>query len=87
MQTADVVNIQFSTENLLKLIDVIKNGIIEERLTADDQEEIWNALTWNKTNPDNKELIKWLFTGWWIHQNIIVDDANKEHKEHKEPYF
>ena len=69
-------NVQFSTESLLQLLDTIKNDINNKQLTVDDQEKLWDSLTWNKNDPDNKELIKYLFTGWWIHQQVPTTDSN-----------
>ena len=59
----------FSTENLLRLLDMIKKCITQEQLSMDTQEHVWDSLTWNKNDSDNKELVKYLFTGWWIHQH------------------
>ncbi len=61
---------EFSTENLLTLIDQIKETITTGELSEDSQEHVWNALVWDKNDPHNKEMIKYLFTGWWIHQRL-----------------
>jgi hypothetical protein len=68
---------EFSTENLLTLVDQIKEAITEERISEDAQERIWNALTWDKNDPENKEMMKYLFTGWWIHYNLKLQNDNE----------
>ncbi len=66
-------DIQFSTENLLKLLDQVKKAIGEEILTQEAQERVWDTLQWDTNDPDNEELVKYLFTGWWVHQHVIRD--------------
>lgn len=67
---------EFSTENLLQLLDIIKNNINDGNLDIHTQERIWDSLLWDKNDPDNKEMIKYLFTGWWIYQNLQAKDPN-----------
>ena len=69
---------EFSTEELLKLLTEITEAIKEKQLDVDTQERIWNSLLWDKNDPDNKELIKYLFTGWWIHQNIPQQENTQD---------
>nr|QBK87683.1 MAG: hypothetical protein LCMAC202_00190 [Marseillevirus LCMAC202] len=66
-------DIQFSTENLLKLLDKVKKAITEDKFPEEAQERAWNALTWDKNDPEYKEMVRYLFTGWWIHQHISQD--------------
>ena len=63
-------DLQFSKENLLIMLDQLKQLIKDDTLTKDAQEEIWNSLIWNKHNPENKELMKYMVTGWWVHYNL-----------------
>ena len=61
---------EFTTEKLLVLLDHIKQAIVTEKLPLERQEDIWSTLTWKYDDPDNKEMIKYVFTGWWIHYNL-----------------
>lgn len=58
----------FSTINLINLLENIKCEIRDGKVTEEIQESIWDALMWDKKDPENNEMIKYLFTGWWIHQ-------------------
>ena len=58
---------QFTSENLVSLLDKIKELIQEEKMLIDDQEQLWNMITWDKNDPANEDAIKYLFTGWWMH--------------------
>lgn len=60
----------FSPENLINLLDNIKTDIILGTLSESSQERLWNNLNWNKKDVINKELIKYLFTGYLIHTSI-----------------
>lgn len=64
------MNNNFTTDKLLLLLDDIKKEIILENLSESTQERLWNTLNWNKKEPVNKEMIKYLFTGWWIYSAI-----------------
>jgi len=64
---------EFSTTRLLTLLGQIKESIDKEELPVDVQEDIWNSIFWNKNDPQNKELTKYLITGWWVHQNLNQD--------------
>jgi hypothetical protein len=70
---------EFSTENLLNLLTQIKTAVAAGELSQETQEHMWNSLVWDKNDPDNKEMVKYLFTGWWIHQNMDShpDSASK----------
>ena len=69
--TTHVHTLQFSTVNLLELLDQLAKAINDDNLSTEAQEQLWDALTWDKHDPDNRELIKYLFTGWWVHQHLI----------------
>ncbi len=57
---------EFSTENLLKLLDQLIIAINDGTITDPAQESLWYSLTWDKNDPDNQETIKYLLTGWWL---------------------
>ena len=65
----------YSTAHLLSLLDQIKESILADELSKATQKDIWDVLHWDKDNPQHKEMIKYLFTGWWIHQqmNLTTD--------------
>jgi len=63
---------EFSTENLIKMLNIIKNEIENNTINITTQERIWNALLVDNTDAENAELIKYLFTGWWIHNNLNI---------------
>jgi hypothetical protein len=62
----------FSTEKLIMMLEDIKQYIQNGYLSKIEQENLWDTLNWNKYDPENKELTKYLFTGWLIHQNISI---------------
>ena len=63
-------NVSFSTEKLLLMLEIITLYIQDGHISKEEQQQLWELLNWNKHDPENKELVKYLFTGWWIHQNI-----------------
>lgn len=63
-------DLQFSKENLLLMLDQLKQLIKDDILTVEGQEDIWNSLLWDKYDHGNKELMKYMITGWWIHYNL-----------------
>jgi hypothetical protein len=67
----------FSPKSLIDLLEKIVKGIKDNNLNRETQENIWSALT----GPIDPLLVKYLFTGFWIHENlskIIIDDASEE---------
>ena len=59
-----------SENKLVILLDKLKKDILEDKISQEDQENIWNYFNWNKDDPENKDLVKYLFTGWWIYSNL-----------------
>ena len=57
-------------------IDVVTDSIEKNSMSTDDQHIIWDFLMWDKNNPQNKDLIKYLFVGWWYSQHNIDFDTN-----------
>ena len=57
---------EFSTQKLITLLDQIRGAIVRKELSEDYQEQIWNSITWNKHEPENKDMLKYLFTGWYV---------------------
>ena len=60
--------VQFSPDNLVILLDQIKESVIKDEIPLDTQEEIWDTLLWDKNETHNKEMLSYLFTGWWINK-------------------
>ena len=56
----------FSSEALIKrlyeLIKCVENGNVSQ----EDQKVIYDFIECTKPDP---EMVKYLFTGWWIHKN------------------
>lgn len=67
-------NDDFSTENLLIILDKIKEKIVNQQIPLEFQQDLWNYLFWDKNNPQNRENITHMFVGWFIHEQI---KANK----------
>lgn len=67
---------EFSTINLINLLEQIKEAIIKDELSVDDQEQLWDSINWGHNDPNNKDIVKYLFTGWWLH-NYAVDPATE----------
>ena len=66
---------EFSSENLLDFLDHCTSCIRNKSLDIETQERLWNSLTWDKDEPNNVELVKYLFTGWFIHEQVIKNLA------------
>lgn len=62
--------VQFSKENLLELLDQLKTMVQDDTLDAAAQEELWKSIIHDKDDPEYQEMLKYLFTGWWVHSNI-----------------
>lgn len=60
--------VQFSPDNLVILLDQIKESVIKDEIPLDTQEEIWDTLLWDKNETYNKEMLSYLFTGWCINK-------------------
>jgi hypothetical protein len=56
------------------LLEKITEHTRSGALAADDQRMVWDSLCWDKNDPDNKEMTKYLFTGWWIYNNALTAD-------------
>ena len=63
---------QFTTENLMTLLENIKNDIANQKMSIDDQKDVWNFLRseWDQEDPVNQEMLKNLFTGWYINEML-----------------
>ena len=62
-------NLHFSTENLLTMLEQLKHLIQDGTIPIDTQQQIWDSLMWDKSDVD-KDLMKYIITGWWVHYNI-----------------
>lgn len=61
----------FSKENLIKFLGDLKIAVESDQISETTQQHIWELLTCsNENDPSYKEMIKYLFTGWWIHTQL-----------------
>lgn len=67
----------FSKQNLQLLLKELSQSIENNQLDEEIQKELWDYLTWNKQDPENKEMVKYLFTGWWLHTQSGVKGINQ----------
>jgi hypothetical protein len=58
---------EFTTQNLIKTLDLLKQDILDEKIDLTVQKDIWDLLYWEKNNESNKKMLKYLFLGWWIY--------------------
>jgi len=66
------MELEFNTENLIKILDYLKLTIESGECDIEKQQELWDLLTWNKNTLLNKQLIKYMFLGWWINKSLIT---------------
>lgn len=75
---------EYSQTNLLLLLQAMIDSINKGDLTEAEQRDIWGSLVWDKKDPDVKKFMKYVFTGWWIHENLenknILCPNNNESK-------
>lgn len=55
---------KFSKEALITLLDSLKSDILNDKITEEDQTEIWDYLT--GTFDKHSDVLKYLFLGWLI---------------------
>jgi len=55
----------FSSEKLIQLLEHIKTRINNNDLDLNFQQNLWSFLT----EPVDKEMLGYLFKGWWITHN------------------
>lgn len=65
---------EFTTENLVLLLEGIVKEIKKENMTEEQQEHIWNALTFNKNDPEAKQILHYLFMGWYLQSHLQKND-------------
>lgn len=56
----------YSKNKLLKLLNDIIENIQKDEVSQEDQEQLWDFLTWNKEDTENKKLLNYLSLGYWI---------------------
>lgn len=61
---------EFTTENLVLLLEGILKEIKNGHMTNTHQEHIWNALTFDKNDPEAKKFLRYLFMGWYLHSHL-----------------
>ena len=66
---------EFTTEKLISLLRQGATDIENGKITIEDQRELWDVLHWNKNDPENREIIKCLFTGWLLTQSENPDTS------------
>jgi hypothetical protein len=59
----------YSTEKLLNVLSILQEEIKKGTIPKKVEQDLWNYLTWDKNTPGNKEMIKYLFAGWWGYNN------------------
>lgn len=57
---------EFSTSKLLDILTELQHEISNGKIPVDIQQDIWRYLHWTPADPNNKDLVKFLFTGWWV---------------------
>jgi hypothetical protein len=67
---------EFSKEKLIELLFQIIQSVENKTLSENIQEDIWEYLTWNKDDLENKKIVKYLFTGYWIH--FLLNESNRK---------
>lgn len=60
----------FNTTNLLILLKGMITEIEAGNISEGHQEQIWNRLTFDKNEPNTREIIKYLFMGWYLHSHL-----------------
>ena len=68
-------NCEFNTENLLSLLREAVTKIEAGELSQDNQRRVWDALVWDKEDPENKKALYYLFLGQMI-SNMSNGGAN-----------
>lgn len=61
---------EFSKENLINLLEFCVQSVRDDKMDETTQERIWNSLTWDKNDAENADIIKYLFAGWCIYQQL-----------------
>jgi len=62
------LELEFSSDNLLKMLEYCTTSIKNNSLTLTEQKRVWDALTWDKNDPECKRMIQYLFMGMWFDQ-------------------
>lgn len=61
---------EYSHNNLIFLLETFITKIKAGEFTEDEKRNIWGSLVWEKNDKKTQEFMKYIFTGWWIHQNL-----------------
>ena len=64
---------EFSTERLVEVLNILCENIKNGNVDIEIQKDLWSYLFWDKHNPQNKEMVKYLFMGWYITQLGITN--------------
>lgn len=61
---------EFSKENLVNFLGDLKLAIERNQIPESTQHHLWDLLTCDERDSEYREMIKYLFTGWWIHTQL-----------------